>query len=61
VICSGISGLREQTIHSPVRLTSRWSDEIEKDFSVWLNDHIDELPVPKDTIKELLKPGPGNF
>lgn len=37
------------------QIDTRWSDEIEKDFSRWLNDHIDELPVPKSQIQELLK------
>ena len=25
------------------------------DFSKWLNDHINELPVPKEQIQEILK------
>jgi regulator of RNase E activity RraA len=50
----GQQRLREQK-YTPGQIDSRWSDEIEKDFSAWLNDHIDELPVPKDQIKELLK------
>lgn len=37
------------------QIDTRWSDEIEKDFSKWLNDHINELPVPKSQIQELLK------
>jgi len=37
------------------QIDARWSDDIEKDFSKWLNDHINELPVPKDQIQELLK------
>src|SRR6476620_835902 len=37
------------------QIDARWSDDIERDFSKWLNDHINELPVPKDQIKELLK------
>lgn len=37
------------------QIDTRWSDDIEKDFSKWLNDHIDELPVPKSQIQELLK------
>ena len=32
-----------------------WSDEIEKDFSKWLNDHINELPVPKEQMQKYLK------
>ena len=37
------------------QIDSRWSDEIEKDFSKWLNDHINELPVSKEEIQEYLK------
>lgn len=37
------------------QIDAKWSDEIEKDFSQWLNDHIDKLPVPKAQIQELLK------
>ena len=37
------------------QIDARWSDEIEKDFSKWLNDHINELPVGKDQIQEYLK------
>jgi hypothetical protein len=29
----------------------RWSPEIEKDFSQWLNAYIDKLPVPREQIK----------
>jgi regulator of RNase E activity RraA len=46
--------LREQK-YTPGQIDNRWSDDIEKDFSKWLNDHIDELPVPKAQIQELLK------
>jgi regulator of RNase E activity RraA len=37
------------------QIDARWSDEIEKDFSKWLNDHINELPVAKEQIQEFLK------
>src|SRR6478736_6600321 len=37
------------------QIDSRWTDEIEKDFSKWLNDHINELPVPKETVQQYLK------
>ena len=50
----GITRLKEG-VYSPGEIDNKWSDEIEKDFSKWLNDHIDELPVPKEQIKELLK------
>lgn len=50
----GHQRLREQK-YTPGQIDSRWSDEIEKDFSVWLNSHINELPVPKEQIQEYLK------
>lgn len=50
----GITRLKEGK-YTPGQIDSKWSDEIEKDFSKWLNDHIDELPVPKEQIEELLK------
>jgi len=37
------------------QIDARWTDDIEKDFSNWLNNHIDDLPVPRAQIQELLK------
>lgn len=37
------------------QIDTKWSDEIEKDFSKWLNDHINELPVAKEQIQDYLK------
>lgn len=50
----GISRLKEGK-YTPGQIDSKWSAEIEKDFSQWLRDHMDELPVPKEQIQELLK------
>ncbi len=50
----GHQRLREQK-YTPGQIDNRWSDEIEKDFSEWLNLHMDELPVPKEQIQEFLK------
>jgi len=50
----GHQRLREQK-YTAGQIDTRWSDEIEKDFSQWLNAHIDKLPVPKEQIQELLK------
>ncbi|GAI23182.1 unnamed protein product, partial [marine sediment metagenome] len=41
--------------YTPGEIDRRWSDDMEKDFSQWLNDHIDELPVPKEQIQDYLK------
>ena len=50
----GHQRLREQK-YTPGQIDNRWSDEIEKDFSKWLNDKLDKLPVPKEQIQEYLK------
>jgi len=50
----GHQRLREQK-YTAGQIDTRWSDEIEKDFSKWLNDHINQLPVPKEQIQEYLK------
>jgi 4-hydroxy-4-methyl-2-oxoglutarate aldolase len=41
--------------YTPGQIDRRWSDDIEADFSRWLEDHIDELTVPREAIEELLK------
>ena len=50
----GITRLKE-CVYTPGQIDNKWSDEIEKDFSKWIRDKIDELPVPKEQIKELIK------
>lgn len=63
VITSEIVRLRDMFGHQRLKegkytagqIDTRWSDEIEKDFSKWLNDHINELPVGKAQIQEYLK------
>jgi regulator of RNase E activity RraA len=63
VITSEIVRLRDMFGHQRLRegkytagqIDARWTDDIEKDFSKWLNDHINELPVPKETIQNFLK------
>ncbi len=37
------------------QIDTRWSPEIERDFSAWLKDHMDKLPVSKEQIQEILK------
>ncbi len=50
----GITRLKEGK-YTPGQIDNKWSEEIEKDFSDWLRSHIDELPVPKEQVKELLE------
>ena len=42
-------------VYTAGQIDDRWTDEIEKDFSGWLESRIDDLPVPKEQIQELLK------
>jgi regulator of RNase E activity RraA len=49
----GHERLREQ-VYTAGQIDARWSPEIERDFSQWLRDHIDELPVPPEQIQEYL-------
>jgi len=63
VTTSEIVRLRDMFGHQRLRegkytagqIDARWSDEIERDFSKWLNDHINELPVPKELVQQYLK------
>jgi 4-hydroxy-4-methyl-2-oxoglutarate aldolase len=41
--------------YTPGQIDARWTEEIERDFSRWLESHKDELPVPREAIQELLK------
>lgn len=50
----GITRLKEGR-YTPGQIDNKWSEEIEKDFSKWIREHIDKLPVPKEQIKELIK------
>jgi 4-hydroxy-4-methyl-2-oxoglutarate aldolase len=45
----------KEGVYTPGQIDQRWSDEMEKDFSKWLREHIDGLPVPREQIQELLK------
>lgn len=63
VITSEVVRLRDMFGHERIRegkytagdIDTRWSDEIEKDFSQWLESHIDELPIAREQIQEILK------
>lgn len=41
--------------YTPGQIDTRWTDEIEADFSRWLEAHVDQLPVPMEAIQELLQ------
>ena len=50
----GHQRLREQK-YTPGQIDTRWSEEIEKDFSEWLDANSDKLPVSEKQIKEFLQ------
>lgn len=50
----GHERLKEQK-YTAGEIDNRWSEAIEKDFSQWLNQHLDELPVPKEAIQKYLE------
>ena len=41
--------------YTPGQIDTRWVDEIERDFSAWLEEHMDQLTIPREAIQELLK------
>ncbi|MFC5624876.1 RraA family protein [Algoriphagus winogradskyi] len=63
VVTSEVVRLRDMFGHERIRegkytagdIDTRWSDDIEKDFSQWLESHIDELPIAREQIQEILK------
>ena len=42
-------------VYTPGQIDARWTDDIERDFSAWLEEHMDELPIPRETIQDHLK------
>ena len=50
----GVEKLKEGK-YSPGQIDARWTDDIEKDFSLWLREHQGSLPVPREQIQELLE------
>lgn len=60
---SEITQLRDHFGHQRLRegkytagqIDARWSDPIERDFTQWLRDNIDKLPVAREQVEEILK------
>ncbi|MDP6016555.1 MAG: RraA family protein [Candidatus Latescibacteria bacterium] len=44
-----------ETKYTPGQIDTRWTDDIERDFSAWLDEHQDDLPVPREAVQEMLK------
>ena len=41
--------------YTPGQIDGRWSEEIRKDFGEWLKQNMNDLPVPKEAIQEMLE------
>ena len=60
---SEITQLRDRFGHQRLRegkytagqIDARWVDAIERDFTQWLRDNVDKLPVAKEQVLEILK------
>lgn len=44
-----------EAVYTSGQIDRRWTDDIERDFSGWLDQHQDDLSVPRSAIQELLK------
>jgi regulator of RNase E activity RraA len=53
----GHQRLRQGTYTSG-QIDTRWAEPIERDFTQWLKDNIDKLPVPREQVEEILKDRP---
>lgn len=47
--------------YTPGQIDSRWTPEIREDFRGWLKKNINELPVPRQVIEEMLDPKARNW
>jgi regulator of RNase E activity RraA len=41
--------------YTPGQIDRKWTADIEADFSQWLEQNMDDLPVPKHVIEQMLK------
>jgi regulator of RNase E activity RraA len=63
---SEITQLRDHFGHQRLRegkytagqIDARWSEPIEQDFTQWLRDNIDKLPVGREQVQEILNSRP---
>jgi hypothetical protein len=63
VLTSELTRLRDEFGHARLRagvytagqIDGRWTDAIEADFTQWLRQNIDHLPVARPQIEEILK------
>lgn len=41
--------------YRPGQIDARWTDDIEADFSLWLEDRLDDLPITKEELQTYLQ------
>lgn len=41
--------------YTPGQIDTRWSDGIREDFFQWLEKNMDDLPVPKEVVQQMLE------
>ena len=41
--------------YTPGQIDGKWTDDIKKDFLLWLNEHPEKLPMPREELDEYLK------
>jgi regulator of RNase E activity RraA len=49
----GHQRLREQK-YTAGQIDARWTDAIERDFTEWLRQNMDHLPIPREQVQEIL-------
>ena len=42
------------------QIDARWSDDIQKDYTQWLKDNVNKLPVAREQVLEIIKEREGN-
>ena len=47
--------------YTPGQIDGRWTPEIQNDFRSWLKENMNQLPVPRDVIENMLNPKTRNW
>jgi hypothetical protein len=50
----GVLRVREQK-YTAGQIDARWSDPIEQDFTGWLGENREKLPVAKEQVDEIIR------
>lgn len=47
--------------YTPGQIDTKWTEEIQNDFRNWLRENINDLPVPRDVIEDMLESKTRNY